>query len=394
MAGKKKTILIQILCGMLVVFLTAAITWQVAVRSFSGDKYLLTKEQFDRFSQYQKIDEIIANIGKNHYADVSENDLITGAYKGVAQSADRYSDYFTQEDMELFSRSTSGKGFGIGVLYSINAQERYPQVKEVLENAPAAKAGLQVDDLIIEIDGSNIQNLNTDRISEMISGDKGTKVALKVRRGSEEKSIEVERAEFEQVVVRSKVIQGNIGYVRLSHFVQGCADKVEKAFKELQSKGCSRFILDLRGNTGGVLGEAVKIADLLLPEGRIVYTKTKAGVEEVYDSKAGSLGKPLIVLVNGQSASASEVLAGALQQAKVAKLVGTTTFGKGVVQNVYPLTDGKSWLKLTNSVYYLANGETPNEKGITPEQVVNMELQNTFDEDKDTQLKKAIELSK
>ena len=393
MAGKKKSIFIKVIVGVLIVFVTAGITWQVAVRSFSGDKYLLTKEQFDRFSQYQKIDELIANVNKNYYTDVSEDDLINGAYKGVVWgTGDRYSEYLNQDEMEAYNRLASGKFYGIGVIYTINSELGYPEIKETVKNSPAQKAGVESGDIILRVDGNNVQGYNTEKMNETITGEKGTKVSIQVRRGDEEKAFEMEREAIEEEVVLTRALEGNIGYVRLTQFTGGCADKVEKALKELQKQGCISFILDMRNNSGGLLSEAIKIADFLMPEGRIAYTKNKEGVEEVHDSKAGSFGKPLVILVNERTASSAEIVAGAVQNAKTAKLVGTTTYGKGVVQKLYPLTDGKSWIKLTNSVYYLADGETPNEKGITPDVVVEMDVKNTFDPDKDTQLKKAIAL--
>lgn len=390
----KKEHYLRLGIGLLVlVFLTAAVTWRVAIHSFTGDKYLLTKEQFTRFTQYQKLDELIASINKNYYQDVKESDLITGAYKGLVQGiGDPYSEYLTQEDIEELKTLETGKYYGVGITYSINKDYDYPQVKGVISGSPAEGAGVKIGDLITAVDGTDIRGYATDKLYSLIAGEKGKQVELTINRDGEAHKFTMNRAELEEEVIESRVINGHIGYVRLTQFNGGSAKKVQDAFTKLQKQGCNQFIFDLRNNGGGLLSEAVKIADFFMPQGRIVYTKTKEGVEDVYDSDASSFGKPVILLVNGYSASASEVVAGAMQNAKVAKLVGTKTFGKGIVQTTHPLTDGKSSIKLTTSVYYLANNQSPQGQGITPDETVDMEVKDTFDQEHDAQLEKAIEL--
>lgn len=393
MNNKNKSLIIKIISVLVIIFLTAAITWQIAVSSFTGDKYLLTKDQFARFSQYQKIDEIINNINKNYYKDSNESDLITGAYEGTVMGlADKYSEYITQEEMESIKRLDSGKFFGIGVTYSIDSQTGYPIIKGTMSGSPAEKAGLKAGDSIIAVDGTDVKGLSSDKLFAKISGEKNTKVNVTISREGKESTHEITRIEVEEEVVFPKVIDGHIGYVRLTQFSGGSGEKVIAAFNNLQKQGCTSFILDVRNNGGGLMSEAVKIADFFMPEGRIVYSKSREGVEEVHDSDKKFFGQPLVILVNNYTASASEIVAGAVQQSGKAKLVGQQTYGKGVVQRVFPLTDGKSWLKLTNSVYYLANNETPNEKGITPDVIVEMDVKNTFDQNNDTQLQKAIAL--
>ncbi len=380
---------------LLVVFISTAVTWQIAIRTFSGDQYLLTKEQFARFSKYQKLDEMISSINKNYYGSVDENALIEGAYEGLVTGlGDPYSEYLSKEDIAEIDKYNSGTFFGVGIVFNITKDSVYPIVRDVYKDSPAEKAGIQVDDQITKINGVSTKDMSSDKLVAMITGEKGTSVKISVARGRDEIEVEMERAEIQSEVISSAVLEGNIGYVRLFTFSGKSSEKLIAEFKSLDSKGCKSFILDLRNNGGGLLTQAVNIADFFMPKGQIVYTQSKDGVESVYESDNSSYKKKLVVLVNENTASASEIVSGALKISGVAKIVGETTYGKGVVQSFHPLTDGNSSIKLTTAVYYLANGETPNGVGIKPDYEVEMDQVNIGNLENDIQLKKAMEICK
>lgn len=389
--GKVKALTIILV----IMFITATITWQVSVRTFSGDKYLLSSEQYARFNKYQKIDEIIAGVNEKYYKDIDENALIEGAFEGVVGGiGDPYSEYLTKEEIEEVENFNKGTFSGIGITFSVSKEAKYPIIQSVISKSPAEKAGLKAGDYIVAVDDISTKNLTSDKIVAMVTGKKGTKVKLSINRNNSLMEFDVERAEIESEVMTSKVIDGKIGYVRLSSFTGKSADKVIKEFKSMAGSGCTNFILDLRNNGGGLVDEAVKLCDFFMPHGQIVYTKSKDGVKDSYESDSANFGKPVIVLVNEYTASASEIVSGALKHSKTAKLVGTNTYGKGVVQSFFPLTDGNSSLKLTTAVYYFANGETPNEVGVKPDYEVQMDDLLIGNDEKDVQLKKAIELCK
>lgn len=380
---------------LLVVFISTAVTWQIAIRTFSGDQYLLTKEQFARFSKYQKMDEIIGSVNKNYYGTVDESSLIEGAYEGLIMGLnDPYSEYLTKEEMEEIDKYNSGSFFGVGIVFNITKDLSYPIVRSVYKDSPAEKAGIQVDDYITKVDGVSTKDLSSDKLVAMVTGEKGTTVKITVVRGRQEVEYEMERAEIQSEVISSSVLEDNIGYVRLFTFSGKSSEKLIQEFKDLQARGCTTFILDLRNNGGGLLDQAVKIADFFMPKGNIVYTQNKNGVEKVYESDSSAFGKKLVVLVNENTASASEIVSGAIQVSGSGKIVGERTYGKGVVQSFHPLTDGNSSIKLTTATYYFANGETPHGKGIEPDYEVEMDQVNIGREENDIQLLKAIEVCK
>lgn len=387
--------LIKIGALLLVVFITTAVTWRVAINTFSGDQYLLTKDQFARFSKYQKLDEIVASIKKNYYEDVDENKLIEGAYEGLVSGiGDPYSEYLTKEEVQEINKFNSGSFFGVGIVFNISKEESYPVVRNVYKDSPAQKVGIQIDDYIVAVDGHSTQGMSSEKIVSMVTGEKNTDVKVVVRRGRTEQEYTMTRTEIQSEVISSSVLDGNIGYVRLFTFSGKSSEKLISEFKSLQDKGCTSFVLDLRNNTGGLLDQSVKIADFFLPKGKIANIQGRSGVEEVYESDANSFGKPMVVLVNENTASASEILAGSMQIGGVAKIVGENTFGKGIVQSFHPLTDGNTSIKLTTSVYYLANGETPHGKGIKPDYEIEMDQKNIGQGENDIQLQKAIETLK
>ena len=234
-------------------------------------------------------------------------------------------------------------------------------------------------------------------ISNRIRGERGTEVTLTVRRNDQTLELRAERGEIDIQYVESKMIEGNIGYIALSEFSLNCVEEFEKALQDLQEEGAEAFILDLRSNPGGYVDSAVAIADMLLPSGTIVYTKDKNDNEQTYTSDAACVDLPMVVLINENSASASEILVGALQDHEAATIVGVKSYGKGVIQRVLPISNGGA-LRVTIASYYTPNGRNIHGVGITPDIEVQLpdevrEDPTLLTEQTDTQLQKAIEVA-
>ena len=311
-----------------------------------------------------------SNPEKNY--DVNRDVLLEGAIKGMVESlGDPHSNYFTKEEMKAFTEDIEGKFVGVGMQVSKETGE-YLKVESPIEDTPAFKAGLKPNDKILEIDGESTINLSTNDCVNKLKGKEGTKVKVKVYRESTKETFEVEltRAVINLKYVKQKMLEDNIGLVRLTQFGDGVGVDVQKAIEDLQSQGMKGLVLDLRFNPGGSLAEAIKIASLFIKEGTIVSIKDKQGKEEVYKRQGKYLGDfPLVILINEGSASASEIVAGAIKDTKRGILVGEKSYGKGSVQNLIPLPSGAG-IKLTMALYYTPSGISIHHKGIVPDTVV------------------------
>lgn len=328
--------------------------------------------------------EVLDYVVENYPYEVSRTQLIESAIKGMLQSLDPYSDYYTKEEAQSMYSDLMGIFNGIGAY--LEEKDGYVSIVSVIKGQPAEKAGLQQGDLIISVDGVDIKDLGVDQVSSMIKGPKGTTVKLGIKRGDEILTIKVVRDTIVISPVYYEIIDENIGYIRLESFNMYATYEVKKVLDEFDSKNIKKVILDLRYNPGGLLSQAVSIAKLFVPKGPIVYEKRKNGALITYTSNLEKPKYELVVLINEYSASASEILAGAIKVRNAGKLVGTKTYGKGTVQSVITLLDG-SILKLTVAEYLLPDKTSINGIGIEPDIVI----ENT---DEDLQLMKAIELLK
>lgn len=330
--------------------------------------------------------EEVYNLIKHYYPfEVDEDELITKAIKAMLESLDPYSEYYTKDEVDNFYSSLYGSYTGIG-LY-IEEKDGYINVVKTMTGQPAEEAGIKAGDIIISVDGIDVKDLGVDKVSAMIKGPEGTKVKLQVKRGDKILTFEVTRKVIEVSPVYYEIIENDIGYIKLEQFSSNATKEMKKALEELDKKGIKKIILDLRDNPGGFFNEAVSVAQLFVPKGTIVYVKDKNGILQRYDSYLKESKYQLVVLVNKNSASASEIVAGAIKDRKAGILVGTRTFGKALVQTVFPLNDG-GMIKLTTAVYLTPNKTLINGVGIEPDYVVEN------DGFEDLQLKKAIELLK
>lgn len=344
------------------------------------------------------IREVDGYITQNFYEDVEQDQLLVGMLKGMTvMLSDPYSNYYTKEEYQRVVDETSGSYAGIGVLMGLNDDDEV-EIKDVYDGGSAKEKGVQIGDIITKIEGDEIDNtmLLTD-VTARVKGEVGTTVNLTFKRGSETFDLELERRKILLHYVESRMLDDEIGYIKLTEFSGECAQEFADAGNELANKGAKSLVIDLRGNPGGFVRDAVSIADMLLPEGVIVTTKDRNGKGETYESDADSAEMELVVLVDGNTASASEILAGALQDHKKATLVGTQTYGKGIVQKPFTINSTGGTLMLTVMTYYTPNGRSIHGEGIEPDHVV--ELPDEVDDDlsnltdtNDTQLQKALEL--
>ncbi len=318
--------------------------------------------------------------------------LIKGYVEGLG---DPYSVYYDETETQNLLESSSGEFGGIGVSISQNVETKIITFVTVYEGSPADKAGFKDGDIVYKVDGEDVTGQDLDTVVSKIRGEKGTEVELTVYRGNnlEEHTYTAVRDIIESQTVEYEMKEDNIGYIQVSGFEGVTYRQFEAAINDLNQQGMQKLIVDLRNNPGGNYDTVCDMLDLILPEGMIVYTKDKQGTQEVVNSDdEKKLEIPLAVLINGNSASASEIFAGAIKDHKVGQLVGTKTYGKGIVQQIFSLQDGTS-LKLTISEYFTPSGKNIHGIGIEPD----IEVEYEYDEKnptRDNQLEKAIEILK
>ncbi|MDQ0274822.1 carboxyl-terminal processing protease [Peptoniphilus koenoeneniae] len=361
----------------------------------SGYFYNLTKDEEKMHLQKMKFLE--KKVEDDFLYKVDKEKLRQGELKGmVASLGDPYSEYLTLEDFDALAEQTNGKFFGIGVSVSSN-EEGQILVIAPIKDTPAEKVGIKTGDLILKVNGEPVSGNDLQAAVAKIKGDKGTSVKITIYRPStkETKDIDVKRDEIKLETVISNTIK-DLGYIGITQFNDNTYDEFTKALNNLKEKNVKGLIIDLRGNPGGTVDSVEKIANELLPEGTIVSAKNRDG-QVVFDYKSDKeyVNLPMAVLINGGSASASEILAGAIRDFKMGTLIGEKSFGKGIVQSVFPFPDG-SGLKITTSEYFTPSGENIHKKGIKPdievklpENVKGIGIEHL---DTDNQLKKAIEV--
>ena len=303
---------------------------------------------------------------------VTKKSLMQGALRGMMESLDDpHSVYFTKEEMRSFQEDIKGKYVGVGMVIQKKVGEPLTVVSPI-EDGPAYKVGIKPKDKVIEIDGESTYNLTSEEASKRLKGKANTTVKVKVFREVNKmtKIFELKREIIELKYVKSKMLDGGIGYLRLTQFGDNVYPDMKKALEDLQTKGMKGLILDLRSNPGGELGQSIKIASMFIEKGKIVSTRQKKGEESVYTREGKYFGNfSMVVLINGGSASASEIVSGALKDHKRATLIGEKTFGKGSVQTLLPLPDGDG-IKITIAKYYTPNGISIDGTGIEPDKKV------------------------
>ena len=335
-------------------------------------------------------------IDETYLHDVKEKDLNEGIYKGYVEGlGDQYSAYYDKKETKELTESLDGSFSGIGAVMTQDASSGVITITRVYDDSPAKKAGIKAGDVLYRVEEKTVTGKDLDKVVSWIKGKKGTKVNLTLLRGTNSDKIKVTatRDVINVETVKYKVLENQIGYISISEFDSVTGAQFAKALKQLQKKNIEGLVVDLRNNPGGSLSTVCDILDSILPKGLIVYTKDKNGKKEEYTSdEKHRLNLPMSVLVNGQSASASEIFAGAVQDYGKAEIIGTQTYGKGVVQNLFDLKDG-TCVKLTTSEYFTPKGRNIDGKGITPDVKIEYKY-NANDPKADNQLDKAVSVVK
>jgi len=347
-----------------------------------------------------KINEIYSYMYLYYYEDFAVEDVQELMYKGVmAGLDDPYSVYYTASEYEDLKISTSGVFCGIGAALSQNVNTMEVTISKVYKGTPAEEAGLKDGDRIVKVEDIEATSMVLDKLVQNVRGEEGTSVHLQVYRESTGEILEfdVVRRKVELPSIEGEMLEGQIGYIQITDFQEKTAEQFKTMVSQLEEEGMQGLIVDLRANPGGLLTSVNEILDRILPEGLLVYTEDKYGNRAEYSSDAVCMDIPFVVLVDENSASASEIFAGAIKDYEYGTLVGTTTFGKGIVQNIIPLSNGDA-IKLTTSKYFTPNGNYIHEVGVEPDVVIEYEYsgptEQAYDKQYDNQFLKAVEIMK
>ena len=394
------------------IILTAVVT---AVITFSMTSVLFIVRQMNitansnSESLIRKIETVNTYLENNYlYDDIDYKKANDDAVKAYVESLEEpYTHYYTEDEFETYMSRVKESYVGIGVIISADTENDKIVVVSPLKDSPAYKAGIKPGDFITEVDGTGFDAGGMDAcVAAIKNGKEGTTVKVTIERNGTVKVYDIQRKEIVEKSVQYEMLDDNIGYISISSFNTNSEDSDESTYTEfvaavedLKEGGMKKLIIDVRDNPGGVLNIVCHIADYILPEGIITYTETRTGIRQEYTSDKKELDIPMAVLINGSSASASEILAGALKDYDRAEIIGQTSFGKGIVQNVFPFSDG-SGMSMTVSKYYTPNGISIHEKGVEPDIEVELpqEYKDSYISDiprkDDTQLNKAIEILK
>ena len=361
--------------------------------------FLFEKSFSENSDIYKKIDlfgEVLKKINEEYVDEVDQSKSMDAAINGLLQSLDPYSAYMTPESLEGMQTETSGKFGGLGI--EVGMESGVVKVISPIDNTPASKAGLKAGDYIVKIDGVQVQGKSLMEAVDLMRGIVGSSIEITVRRRGIKKALifNITREIIQVQSVKSELIDNNIGYIRLTSFNENSSKQIKEKVKKLnKNKNLKAYILDLRNNPGGLLSQAIKISDFFLENGEIVSTRSRQASENrKWFARKGDLtnGKTLIILINYGSASASEIVAGALKDHKRAIILGENSYGKGSVQSIIPLKN-RGAIRLTIAKYYLPSGKSISEVGVTPDiEVVESSDDFKFNSETDNQLNFAIKL--
>ncbi len=346
----------------------------------------------------KKMSEIADLIDEYYYEAVDKDAMAEGVYAGMVSGlGDPYSNYFTAEEYASFHESTSGLYFGIGVVLNQDAKTKVITVRHVYPGTPAEEAGMKDGDILAQVKDLDISDMELAEVVTHIKGEEGSAVHLRLIREGEADYVEmdVERRQIEVPTVQYQMLEGDIGFIQISEFAESTPEQFEEAITEMQGNGMKSMIVDLRDNPGGVLQSVCTMLDDILPEGLVVYTEDKYGNRSDYKSDKECMDIPMAVLINENSASASEIFAGAVKDYGYGTLIGTKSFGKGIVQTIIPLEDGSA-VKVTMAKYFTPKGNYIHEVGIAPDIELEYkyleESDETYNPMHDNQVQKAIEV--
>lgn len=395
---EKKTFRSGLLCGLLLAIL-------IIGSIYTGKEiYMMLRYQRMQETQAEAADAVVNSatmtkmqvvkdtIDQYYLEDIDEKDMTDGVYEGMVEAlGDPYSTYYSAEELQVIQQQNEGIYYGIGAYIGRDQSMDLPLITGVMENTPAQESGLQYGDIICAVDGVEVTGMDNTEVVQMIKGEEGTYVNITIYRAGEPDylHIDVERKKIESPTVEHEMYDNGIGYIQIKEFDDVTLDQFTEALAVCKGSGMTGLILDLRSNPGGNLTTVTEIARMILPKGLIVYTQDKAGEREEYtcDGK-NEIQIPIVVLINGHSASASEILAGAIKDYGKGTLLGTTTFGKGIVQRIIGLTDGSA-VKVTVSHYYTPSGKDIHNVGIEPDEELEFDAEAYLADGTDNQLERA-----
>lgn len=392
-----KIVMVIVVTVLITFLVTSVIFYNYYMKTDGGNIEALTKyiSISDSTATLEGKIEILKKYLENeYYGEINEDDMIESALKGyVAGLGDEYTEYLTEDELEELMISVNGNYVGIGI-YMTQNQNGDVIVLLPIEGSPAEEANLQTGDIINKVNGIECNGLELTDVSNLVKGEEGTKVNLEIIRDDTIFSVEVERKTVEIKYIDSKIIDGNIGYIEMLGFEENCTVKFKEELNKLKEKGITSLIIDLRDNGGGLVTEAISLSELFVLKGNVILkTYDKDNNETVTKStNSNTENIKMVVLVNENSASATEIFAGAIQDNKVGTIIGTKTFGKGIMQEIQPLAIGGA-IKITIEEFKTPNGNRIHEIGITPDIEVENE-EDIVEENQDSQLQRAIDFLK
>ncbi len=401
--GKRAIVWLSVLWIVVVVAgVSSAITLRVSggvlpAQEESSGSVVVSQEEYQTIERYRRLDEVRGILEGEYYKPLDEDKLVLGAVRGMLASVgDPYTFYYTPEEMQEMAERSQGVYEGVGLLLSAD-KDGMLVVLRIFENSPAIEAGVKPGDIVLAVNGELVGAADArqmDAAIQMIRDFKGETLELMLRRGKKVQTITLKPRTITMQRVSHQVLPGDIGYIMIYEFIGDDATGFISAMNDLKQKNVKGLIIDIRSNPGGLLTDVVKIADQLLPAGLVVYTQDRSGAREEYFSEESRWDVPMAVLVNSMSASASEILAGSLQDYGVARIVGEKTYGKGIVQTMLPFRTDNAGMQLTTATYFTPKGRSIHGVGIEPDVAVKATVAVGGDPDleKDAQLKAAYDL--
>lgn len=402
--SNKKNFWSGLLCGLLLAILVVAVSitgrglFRLFQREVLGIDTQVSAGAADSVvnsSTTAKMKTIKNTIEEYYLEETDDSDLVNGIYSGMVEAlGDPYSTYYSEEELLDLKEKTEGIYYGIGAYVGQDVSTKLPKITGVMPGTPAEESGLMAGDLIYQVDGELVEGMDITDVVFLIKGKEGSQVVITVYREGAEDFLDITatRKKIESPTVNFKMLEDGIAYIQIVEFDDVTTDQFAEAMAECRAKGMTGLILDLRNNPGGNLSTVTDISMMLLPKGLIVYTEDKYGERSEYNCDGEKeIDVPMVVLINGNSASASEILAGAIKDYKKGTLLGTTTFGKGIVQRVISLSDGSA-LKLTVSNYFTPNGNNIHKVGIEPDEELKFDGDLYLEKGTDNQLERAKEI--
>lgn len=407
-----KNFMLVIITALITCILTTIVVYNAAIapKTIQSDNIISNiangiitslKGKEEQVSLEQKTSDIKKKLEEIYIGDIDEKKMIDGALEGyVAALGDEYTEYLTEEEVTSIMEDVNGAYVGVGLYITQNVESNEILVIGVIEDSPANKAGILVGDVVKKVDDTEYTGEQLTQASNKMKGVEETKVKVTVKRNDKEIDFDITREKIKFKCVKSEKLENNVGYIKISSFDGGCALDFEKAYKELETQGIQSLVIDLRNNGGGLVDESLKIAELIVPKGsKMLITKDKNENEDISVSKKDPIIKmPIAILVNGYTASASEILTAAIRENTDVKVVGTQTYGKGIIQGIFMFNDQKTGMKITMQEYFTPNHNKLHKIGIKPD--IELELPEEWkghlnvDRNADNQLNKALEILK